>query len=385
MSGGEVQIVSLCKRFGDVEAVAGIDLHIARGEFFSILGPSGCGKTTTLRLVAGFEQPTSGSIFLDGEDVAHKPPHRRNVNTVFQNYALFPFLSVADNVGFGLRYQNLSKAEMAQRVGSALELVQLLGYEKRRPGQMSGGQQQRVALARALVLNPSVLLLDEPLGALDAKLRRTLQVELKSLQETVGITFLYVTHDQEEALTMSDRLAVMETGKVAQVGTPVDVYEEPADAYVADFLGVSNLMDAHADGQDAGGACRIRLGEFDLSAERGMTGCTGAVKVAIRPERVQIEPYESSGLNRVPAMVERLVFLGSSTQILLRLAHGVQVQALMQNEGGPPSYQQGNAVQAYLPADALRVLRGSAVAYSEDTMGAPETEPSVSVAGPLST
>jgi spermidine/putrescine transport system ATP-binding protein len=385
MSGGEVQIVSLCKRFGDVEAVAGIDLHIARGEFFSILGPSGCGKTTTLRLVAGFEQPTSGSIFLDGEDVAHKPPHRRNVNTVFQNYALFPFLSVADNVGFGLRYQNLSKAEMAQRVGSALELVQLLGYEKRRPGQMSGGQQQRVALARALVLNPSVLLLDEPLGALDAKLRRTLQVELKSLQETVGITFLYVTHDQEEALTMSDRLAVMETGKVAQVGTPVDVYEEPADAYVADFLGVSNLMEAHADGQDAGGACRIRLGEFDLSAERGMTGCTGAVKVAIRPERVQIEPYESSGLNRVPAMVERLVFLGSSTQILLRLAHGVQVQALMQNEGGPPSYQQGNAVQAYLPADALRVLRGSAVAYSEDTMGAPETEPSVSVAGPLST
>jgi ABC-type Fe3+/spermidine/putrescine transport system ATPase subunit len=177
----------------------------------------------------------------------------------------------------------------------------------------------------------------------------------------------------------------METGKVAQVGTPVDVYEEPADAYVADFLGVSNLMEAHADGQDAGGACRIRLGEFDLSAERGMTGCTGAVKVAIRPERVQIEPYESSGLNRVPAMVERLVFLGSSTQILLRLAHGVQVQALMQNEGGPPSYQQGNAVQAYLPADALRVLRGSAVAYSEDTMGAPETEPSVSVAGPLST
>ncbi len=322
MAGGEVQIVALCKRFGDVEAVAGIDLHISRGEFFSILGPSGCGKTTTLRLVAGFEQPTSGSIFLDGEDVAHKPPHRRNVNTVFQNYALFPFLSVADNVAFGLRYQNLSKAEMAQRVGAALELVQLVGYEKRRPGQMSGGQQQRVALARALVLNPSVLLLDEPLGALDAKLRRTLQVELKSLQETVGITFLYVTHDQEEALTMSDRLAVMETGKVAQVGTPVDVYEEPADAYVADFLGVSNLMEAHAGGQDAGGACRIRLGEFDLSAERGMTGCTGTVKVAIRPERVQIEPYESSGMNRIPAMVERLVFLGSSTQVLLRLAHG---------------------------------------------------------------
>ena len=244
MAGGEVQIVGLCKRFDDVEAVAGIDLHVPSGEFFSILGPSGCGKTTTLRLVAGFEQPTSGSIYLDGVDVADKPPHKRNVNTVFQSYALFPFLSVADNVAFGLRYQRLGKAESARRVGAALELVQLLGYEKRRPGQLSGGQQQRVALARALVLNPAVLLLDEPLGALDAKLRRTLQIELKALQETVGITFLYVTHDQEEALTMSDRLAVMESGRVAQVGTPVEVYEEPVDAYVADFLGVSNLMDA---------------------------------------------------------------------------------------------------------------------------------------------
>ena len=240
------------------------------GEFFSILGPSGCGKTTTLRLVAGFEQPTSGSIYLDGVDVADKPPHKRNVNTVFQSYALFPFLTVADNVAFGLRYQRLTKAESARRVGAALELVQLLGYEKRRPGQLSGGQQQRVALARALVLNPAVLLLDEPLGALDAKLRRTLQIELKALQETVGITFLYVTHDQEEALTMSDRLAVMESGKVAQVGTPVEVYEEPADAYVADFLGVSNLMDAHADGPGAGGACRITLGDVRPGRRAGV-------------------------------------------------------------------------------------------------------------------
>src|ERR1700722_12178280 len=306
MAGGEVQLVALTKRFDDVEAVAGIDLTVASGEFFSILGPSGCGKTTTLRLVAGFERPTSGSIFLDGVDVADKPPNKRNVNTVFQNYALFPFLSVAENVAFGLRYQRLGKAETARKVAAALELVQLLGYEKRRPGQLSGGQQQRVALARAPALNPSVLLLDEPLGALDAKLRRTLQVELKALQETVGITFLYVTHDQEEALTMSDRLAVMEAGKVAQVGTPVEVYEEPADAYVADFLGVSNLMEAVADGDDARGACRIRLGEFDMAAERGMTGCTGAVKVAIRPERVRIEPFESAGVNRIPALVERL-------------------------------------------------------------------------------
>jgi spermidine/putrescine transport system ATP-binding protein len=373
MAGGEVQIVSLTKRFDDVEAVAGIDLHIGRGEFFSILGPSGCGKTTTLRLVAGFEQPTSGSIFLDGEDVANKPPHKRKVNTVFQSYALFPFLTVAENVAFGLRYQKLAKTEVTTRVGRALELVQLVGYEKRRPGQLSGGQQQRVALARALVLNPTVLLLDEPLGALDAKLRRMLQVELKSLQEAVGITFLYVTHDQEEALTMSDRLAVMEAGKVAQVGTPVDVYEEPADAYVADFLGVSNLMDAHADGGNGAGTCRIRLGDFDLAAGRGVTDCRGPVKVAIRPERVRIEAYESPGENRVPAMVERLVFLGSSTQVILRLAHGDQVQALMQNQGGLPLYQQGTAVQAHLPADALRVLRSRSPVHGEDEVpdGAP--------------
>ena len=295
MAGGEVQLVALTKRFDDVEAVAGIDLHIPSGEFFSILGPSGCGKTTTLRLVAGFEEPTSGAILLDGEDVARKPPHKRNVNTVFQSYALFPFLTVTDNVAFGLRYQNVTRAERAERVGAALELVQLQGYGKRRPGQLSGGQQQRVALARALVLNPAVLLLDEPLGALDAKLRRTLQVELKALQEHVGITFLYVTHDQEEALTMSDRLAVMEEGRVAQVGPPAEVYEEPATAYVADFLGVSNLMEAHASGCGPDSACRIRLGDFDLRAAQGATDTSGAVLLAIRPERVAIEPYDSSG------------------------------------------------------------------------------------------
>jgi spermidine/putrescine transport system ATP-binding protein len=366
LAGGEVQIVGLCKRFGDVEAVAGIDLDVPSGEFFSILGPSGCGKTTTLRLVAGFEQPTSGSIYLDGVDVADKPPHKRNVNTVFQSYALFPFLSVADNVAFGLRYQRLTKAESTRRTGAALELVQLLGYEKRRPGQLSGGQQQRVALARALVLNPAVLLLDEPLGALDAKLRRTLQIELKALQETVGITFLYVTHDQEEALTMSDRLAVMESGKVAQVGTPVEVYEQPVDAYVADFLGVSNLMDANAGGPGPGDGCRITLGTFHLMAEQGSTDCVGPVKVAVRPERIGIEPYDASGPNRVPGMVERLVFLGSSTQVIIRLAHGQTVQVLLQNRGGPPPYEQGTAVQVHLPPDGLRVLRSSVLAPVED-------------------
>ena len=242
MPGGHIQLVSLTKRFTDV-AVDGIDLAVESGEFFSLLGPSGCGKTTTLRLIAGFEQPTSGRILLDGTDMSGVPPHKRHVNTVFQSYALFPFLSVFDNVAFGLRYQKLSKQEIASKVHEALDLVQLRSFEKRGPGTLSGGQQQRAALARALVLGPAVLLLDEPLGALDAKLRRSLKVELKALQERVGITFLYVTHDQEEALTMSDRLAVMNAGQIVQLGTPRDIYEEPADTYVADFLGVSNLME----------------------------------------------------------------------------------------------------------------------------------------------
>src|SRR3984957_14292210 len=242
-----IELVGLTKRFGHGDtshaAVDNIDLSVSGGEFFSLLGPSGCGKTTTLRLIAGFEEPTAGRILLDRADVSHVPPHKRNVNTVFQSYALFPFLSVFDNVAFGLKHTGVTKAEQRQRVGDALALVSMDSFASRRPSQLSGGQQQRVALARALVLNPAVLLLDEPLGALDAKLRRSLKVELKALQERVGITFLYVTHDQEEALTMSDRLAVMRHGKLAQVGSPREVYDAPASTYVADFLGVSILME----------------------------------------------------------------------------------------------------------------------------------------------
>src|SRR5262245_48298490 len=241
------------------------------GEFFSMLGPSGCGKTTTLRMIAGFEQPTAGQILLDGEDMAFTPPHKRNVNTVFQSYALFPHLSVRDNVAFGLKRQKTAKNEIKSRVAEALEMVQLTGFESRKPAQMSGGQQQRVALARALVLKPEVLLLDEPLGALDAKLRKALQIELKALQQQVGITFIYVTHDQEEALTMSDRIAVMSDGRVEQVASPTEVYEEPATTFVADFLGVSNLMDAHARGVDGRGHCQVKAGGFDLRCARGDT------------------------------------------------------------------------------------------------------------------
>jgi spermidine/putrescine transport system ATP-binding protein len=365
MSGGNVKLESLTKRFEDVIAVDGISLEIEPGEFFSLLGPSGCGKTTTLRMIAGFERPTDGTILLDGVDVANRPPNQRNVNTVFQSYALFPFLTVAENVAFGMKYKSVPKAERNDRVAEALAQVELGGYEKRRPNQLSGGQQQRVALARALVLRPSVLLLDEPLGALDAKLRRALQVELGALQRQVGITFLYVTHDQEEALTMSDRLAVMSHGRIAQLGTPEAIYNEPADAYVADFLGVSNLMDARVERGGSAAPCRVRLGDFVLEAGAGRLDATGAVKLAIRPERVRLEPYESTGANRVPGMVERLAFLGSTTYIYARLATGSVLQALVPNDGVTLPYSQGTAVSVHLPADALRVLPDPGVSTDE--------------------
>ena len=361
MAGGRIELISLTKRFAEV-AVDNIDLQIASGEFFSLLGPSGCGKTTTLRLIAGFEEPTSGRILLDDIDVSRIPPHRRNVNTVFQSYALFPFLSVFDNVAFGLKNHHLPKADVQQRVHSALELVKLESFINRRPGQLSGGQQQRVALARALVLQPSVLLLDEPLGALDAKLRRSLKVELKALQEQVGITFLYVTHDQEEALTMSDRLAVMRDGKIVQIGPPTDVYERPADTYVADFLGVSNLMPVDVISRGPGSRCDVKLGDSVLAVEHGGIDAPDQSHAVIRPERVRIEDYGSAGDNRVPAMVERLVYLGSATQVFLRLAAGPDIQALLQNDGSQNDLRQGTPVHAYLAPDALRVLSGGALA-----------------------
>jgi spermidine/putrescine transport system ATP-binding protein len=356
MGGGEVQLVDLVKRFSDVTAVAGINLDMPQGEFFSLLGPSGCGKTTTLRLIAGFERPDEGQILLDGVDMAQTPPHKRNVNTVFQNYALFPHLTVADNVGFGLKYQDVSKQDAKKKIGEALELVRLQGYERRRPSQLSGGQQQRVALARALILNPAVLLLDEPLGALDAKLRKALQIELKALQEEIGITFVYVTHDQEEALTMSDRLAVMSNGRVEQIGTPSDVYEEPTTAYVADFLGVSNLMDAEAEGLDADAHCKVKLGEFEMAAGQGDTDARGTVKLVIRPERVRLEESGAAGHNRVPGMVERVVYVGSIMQVIVHLAPGQTLQAWVQNQGEALPYQQGHPVSVHMPVDALRVL-----------------------------
>jgi spermidine/putrescine transport system ATP-binding protein len=374
-AGGHVQLVDLAKRFGAFEAVCGIDLEIPPGEFFSLLGPSGCGKTTTLRMIAGFERPSGGHILLDGKDVSGTPPNRRNVNTVFQSYALFSHLTVAENVAFGLRFAKASREEARSRVGEALSLVRMQEFRDRRPHQLSGGQQQRVALARALILNPSVLLLDEPLGALDAKLRKALQIELKSLQEQVGITFVYVTHDQEEALTMADRLAVMNEGRIEQVGTPREVYEEPASAYVADFLGVSNMLDAQAIGTDSDGRCRVRVGGSELFASRGQTSARGSVKVVVRPERVRVEAPGETGENRLPGRIQRLVYAGAISQLVVTLDRGTQIRCMLANDGAWSSFDRGASVSVYLPCEALRVLRTETATEDKES-----TEPSVAPA-----
>jgi spermidine/putrescine transport system ATP-binding protein len=375
---GEVRLEELCKRFDDVTAVDGIDIDMPPGEFFTLLGPSGCGKTTTLRMIAGFERPTSGRILLDGTDVARVPPHQRNVNTVFQSYALFPHLDVAKNVAFGLKYHKLSKEERAQRVGEALELVSMTDFGHRKADQLSGGQQQRVALARALVLRPRVLLLDEPLGALDAQLRKNLQVELKTLQTEVGITFIFVTHDQSEALTMSDRIAVMNGGRVEQAASPKEVYEEPETVFVADFLGVSNLLSAEAVGQD-GGACTVQVGDRRLRAQQGATGARGDVKVMIRPERIEIEPHANAGEQRLPGIVERSVFLGGAYELHVRVLGGELLKAMVPNDGDASAValDPGAAVSLHLPSDALRVLRTSEPAEETEDVRAEVPGPAV--------
>ena len=355
---GQLSLVALTKRFGTFTAVDAIDVEIPSGGFFSLLGPSGCGKTTTLRMIAGFEEPTSGQVLLDGQDIVRTPPSKRPVNTVFQSYALFPHLRVFDNVAFGLRRAGVAKDEVTRRVGEALELVQLSGFARRKPSQLSGGQQQRVALARALVLKPAVLLLDEPLGALDAKLRRQLQVELKQLQAQVGITFVYVTHDQEEALTMSDRIAVINHGRIEQAASPKDLYEEPANAFVADFLGVSNLMDAAVSGPASVGA-RVSLSDsFTVDVTRGDVGLRGPVKIVIRPERINVEPADSQGSNRVPGLISNIVYLGSSLQLAIQLASGHAVTAMVPNTGeeAASAWAPGMLVSCHLPPGALRIL-----------------------------
>jgi spermidine/putrescine transport system ATP-binding protein len=329
-----VELERVTKRFGALVAVRAVDLQIRRGEFFTLLGPSGCGKTTTLRMVAGFEDPTEGSILIDGADVARLPPHRRPTNTVFQSYALFPHLRVWENVAFGLKRKGVGKKEIERRVREELDRVGLADQAHRKPNQLSGGMQQRVALARAVVNLPKVLLLDEPLGSLDLKLRKNLQLELKRIQRDVGITFVYVTHDQEEALTMSDRIAVMNEGVVEQVADPEEVYERPATTFVAGFIGVSNLMPGTV-GSVNGELARVRLDAgVEVEAPKNGLGPGESCHAVVRPEKLRVGRAEEPAAGEGPSVegtVESSLYLGTATQVVVRLAGDVPMTVLVLN------------------------------------------------------
>ncbi len=361
-----VELRNVTKRFvgpagEEVTAVRDVTLQIRDGEFFSMLGPSGCGKTTSLRMIAGFELPSSGDVCLHGKPMGQTPPFQRPVNTVFQSYALFPHMTVGENVGFGLEMKGgVSKAEIQKRVTQALEMVRLPQMEKRRPKQLSGGQQQRIALARALINRPEVLLLDEPLGALDLKLRKEMQLELKTLQREVGITFVYVTHDQEEALTMSDRIAVMSGGVALQVGGPGEIYERPNCKFVADFIGETNFLEGTVCSQPNGTA-EIELAQgvrvhADLSADQALS--TGQkVFVAVRPEKLHLSEGQP-GANRISGQVEEVVYIGTDTQYGVRLAGGQKVRVRAQNQDpfSRPAAASGEQVTVAFVPQAARVL-----------------------------
>jgi spermidine/putrescine transport system ATP-binding protein len=357
----DVEILEVTKRFGDVTAVDRMDLRIAHGEFYSLLGPSGCGKTTTLRMIAGFEQPTEGEILLDGRPIAGVPPYKRNVNTVFQHYALFPHMDVAQNVGYGLRQRKTGRHEERRQVAEVLRLVRLSGYERRRTWEMSGGQQQRVALARALVNRPTVLLLDEPLGALDLKLRKEMQLELKALQREVGITFVYVTHDQEEALTMSDVIVVMRDGRIQQQGGPTELYERPVNRFVADFIGSSNFITATVEAIDPVSRRVTARNERGLVLQGELTdpaatvGVGDSITVVTRPERLDVVSADraadanETGWVRVQGRIHQGTYLGDQTEFRVHTDQAGELIVRRQNAAG------AGAGQGLGPGDPVTV------------------------------
>jgi spermidine/putrescine transport system ATP-binding protein len=372
----DIRLDRVTKAFGDTIAVDDLSLDIEEGEFFSMLGPSGCGKTTTLRMIGGFDDPTRGTIYLGGRDVTDLPPYRRDVNTVFQSYALFPHFNVFENVAFGLRRRKVDRSEIERRVKESLELVDLVGFDRRKPGQMSGGQQQRVALARALVNRPKVLLLDEPLGALDLKLRKQMQLELKRIQEEVGITFIYVTHDQEEAMTMSNRLAVMRHGKAEQIGPPEDVYENPQTEFVASFLGASNLLDGELKEQRNGTSTVLLSGgdAVNLPSERAPFGSGASVKVGVRPEKITIEPENdqtsSPGLNTVSGLLRMSTYIGVSHQYKVEGPGGATLTVWVQNLGARPAPHPGERVRlSWEPEHTFAVLPQEDLQLEEEEEG----------------
>jgi spermidine/putrescine transport system ATP-binding protein len=360
-----VEVREIVKKFGHITAVDHVSLKIQNGEFFSLLGPSGCGKTTTLRLIAGFEMPTSGQVFIGGEMQGHLPAHQRPVNTVFQHYALFPHMNVSQNVAFGLEMLKVSKAETARRVEETLALVRLQGMGKRRPRQLSGGQQQRVALARALVNKPKVLLLDEPLGALDLKLRKEMQLELKALQHEVGITFIYVTHDQEEALTMSDRIAVMSQGRVLQLGSPEDIYENPSSRFVADFIGETNFIEGIVQGARDPVLFAVDPGTVVAASWAGDPLPAGtAATLSIRPEKITLSKRDTGPTperpvtSHIPGEVFSVVYLGTDTRYTVRIGQSTGLSVRTQNVASAEHYfKVGEPVTVHWNPRHARVMR----------------------------
>ncbi|RUM25821.1 ABC transporter ATP-binding protein [Rhizobium vallis] len=356
-SGSAVDMLGIVKDFGTFRAVENVTLQIQPNEFFTLLGPSGCGKTTLLRLMAGFETPTAGSILLGAKDISHLPPNHRPINTVFQNYALFPHMTVAENIAFGLKMLGRPKSEIVATVDEMLRLVRLEGRGDRRVTQLSGGQQQRVALARALAPRPQILLLDEPLSALDLKLRQSMQIELKRLQSETGITFIFVTHDQEEALTMSDRIAVMNAGKVLQVGCSRDIYEHPADRFVAGFIGETNFLEGDLQAVDGGvGTIRLKSGVRVAARLSDAAPRQGTATIVIRPEHIEIAPPDTAG--SIPATVTTIVYFGTDTHVHASLADGTAIVVRQQNRRDGNGIPQPNTpIGLILPAGASQVLR----------------------------
>jgi spermidine/putrescine transport system ATP-binding protein len=350
LAAADVRIEGVTKRFDGVVAVDDLSLEIPRGSFFAMLGPSGCGKTTTLRMIGGFEAPTEGQIFLGEHDVVGLPPYKRDVNTVFQSYALFPHLTIAENVAFGLRRRGIKGKALSGSVSSVLEKVGLEGFEKRKPRQLSGGQQQRVALARALVNSPRVLLLDEPLGALDLKLRKQMQLELKAIQHEFAITFVHVTHDQEEAMTMADTIAVMSGGRIEQLGSPTELYEQPKTAFVAGFLGVSNLLHGTVSGP---ASVRLVGGNEVTVAHEALAGRTGNVAVGVRPEKVRLGRSER---NSFKGRVRETAYVGVSTQYIVETTAGALTVYVQNAEPGSGSIAPGGEVELSFSPEAAFVV-----------------------------
>jgi spermidine/putrescine ABC transporter ATP-binding subunit len=359
---GAVRLQGISKRFGSAVAVDDLSLDVQPGEFVCLLGPSGCGKTTTMRIIAGFVAPDAGCVLINGEDVSGRHPNRRDIGMVYQSYALFPHMTVVDNVAFGLRMRRVPRDATVERVRRVLELVGLGGLGGRRPAQLSGGQQQRVALARAMVIEPTVLLLDEPLSNLDAKLRKRMQVELKTLQRTVGITTIHVTHDQEEALTLADRVAIMHHGRLEQSGTPRDVYARPRSVFVADFLGKANFLDGEVLGGGPAERVVIRTDVGVLTAETDGDPLPMGTRVQafVRPERLELGgPAAIPGENHLAGQVERVVFSGATVTVEVRLAAGRILTVDQPNRGQADGLGGGQPVTVVIPRDALRVLRSA--------------------------